>query len=119
MVEIAPGLAGANTLATLCVLVNGSSNVDMADSAIDLTQFVQAGQTFVVTGDVLEYTIDSIEAAPGAVSNNRLVLASAYAGTSGSAEAMIYDKRMLLVQGQTVVDNYSAPTIKRPASRSS
>lgn len=115
VVQIAPGLAGANTLATLCILTTGSSNVDMADSSIDLTQFVQAGQTFVVTGDILDYTIDAIEAAPGAVSNNRLVLSSPYAGSTGTAEATIYDKRVELVQGQTVTDSFTAPEIATPS----
>lgn len=114
VVQIAAGLAGANTLATLCVLTNGSANVDMADSSIDLTQFVSSGQTFVVSGDTTEYTIETVEAAPGAVSNNRLVLTSAYAGSTATAAATVYDKRIQLVQGQTVTDSYTAPAVETP-----
>lgn len=115
VVTIAPGLAGANTLAALCVLTNGSTNVDLTDSSIDLTQFIQAGQTFVVAGDAVEYTIETVEAAPGAISNNRLVLTALYGGATATVGATIYDKRIQLVQGQTVSDSFSAPALEAPS----
>jgi hypothetical protein len=114
VVEIAPGLAGANTLATTAVVTNGSSNVDLSDSAIDLTQYLEAGQTFQVEGESDEYTIFAIEAAPGAVSNNRIVLAEPYTGSSATVDATVYDKRILLVQGQTVTDQFVSPAGETP-----
>jgi hypothetical protein len=107
--QIAPGLSGPNTLATLAYVTNGSSVVDLADSSIDLTQFVNVGQVFVVSGDVTEYVIEAVEAAPGAISNNRLVLAAAYTGTTDTVEATVYEKRITLIQGQTVTDSFVAP----------
>lgn len=107
--QIAPGLSGPNTLATLAVVTNGSSNVDLTDTSIDLTQYIQPGQVFVVSGDTTEYTIEAVEAAPGAISNNRLVLSSPYAGTTGTTEATVYEKRISLTQGQTVTDSFVSP----------
>jgi hypothetical protein len=110
IVKINPSLAGANVLATTCSVTAGSSNIDLADSTINLTQFVQSGQTFQADGDSATYTIESIEAAPGAVSNNRLVVTPAWSGTTGSVNAEIFDKRIQLVQGQTITDSFAAPS---------
>jgi hypothetical protein len=119
VVEIAPGLAGPNTLATLCEVALGSTIVDLADSAIDLTQFVQPGQVFVTRDEngqdgVTEYLVAAVEAAPGAVSNNRMILDSAYLGETGVTRAVVYDRRIQLVQGQTVTDSFTAPQAVAP-----
>jgi len=108
--QIAPGLSGPNTLATLAYVTNGLSNVDLADTSIDLTEYVQPGQVFVV--DATEYVIDAIEAAPGAISNNRIVLSTVYAGTTGTVEAIVYEKRIAMSQGQTVTDSFVAPALQ-------
>jgi hypothetical protein len=113
--QIAPGLAGANTIAALVTVTADSVNADLTDSSVDLTQFVQAGQTFTETGETDEYSIYSIEAAPGAVSNNRLVLAQPWAGETGTISATIYDKRILIVQGQTITDTFSTPITVSPS----
>ena len=115
IVNLDPSLAGANVLATTCAVTSGSTNIDLADSTIDLTQYAQVGQTFQATdpGDpsvVLTLTIESIEAAPGAVSNNRLVVTPAWTGSDGSVTAEIFDKRIQLVQGQSVTDTFTAPS---------
>src|SRR5271157_1128270 len=109
--QIAPGLVGPNMLATLAIVENGSVNVDLADTSIDLTQFVQPGQVFVVTGDATEYVIASVEAAPGAISNNRLVLATTFTEASDTVTATIYERRISLVQGQTITDSFLAPSL--------
>lgn len=114
VVSIAPGLSGPNTLATLCSVTLGSSNVDLTDSSIDLTQYVQVGQVFQVSGDTVEYVIQSVEAAPNAVSNNRLVLGDVYAGATALVEAVIYDKRVQFVQGQSVTDRVVSPASEQP-----
>jgi hypothetical protein len=111
IVKIDPTLAGANVLATTCAVTTGSTNIDLADSTIDLTQYVQGGQTFQATGDTNTYSIEAVEAAPGAVSNNRLVITPAWAGGNGSVTAVIFDKRIQLVQGQTITDTFTAPSI--------
>ena len=108
--QIAPGLVGPNTLATLAYVTNGTVNVDLADTSIDLTQYVQPGQVFQVTGDATQYVIEAVEAAPNAISNNRLVLATTFTGTTSAVTATIYEQRISLVQGQTVSDSFVAPT---------
>lgn len=112
--RIAPDATGALALATLCQVETGSYAVDMADSAIDLTQITEAGQTVVFDGDATEYTVETIEAAPGALSNNRIVLTTAYAGASGTLQAAIYDRRIQLAQGQTLTDSFVAPEAAAP-----
>jgi len=109
VVQISPGLAGANTLSTLAIVTNGSSSVDLADTAIDLTQIVSIGQVFQVVGDATTYTIEAVEAAPGAISNNRIILNTPFTGTTASVSANVYEERISLVQGQTVTDTYNAP----------
>jgi hypothetical protein len=108
VVTFSPSQAGANVLNTFVNVTTGSVNVDMVDSTINLSQFVQVGQTFSVTGTDL-YTIQSIEKAPGAVSDySRLVLDRAYSGATAAVDAYVIDTRILLVQGQTVVERYVA-----------
>lgn len=111
IVRINPSLAGANVLATTCNVRAGASNVDLADSTINLAQYVQTGQTFQADGDSDTYSIDSIESAPGAVSNNRLVISPPWAGSTGAITAEVFDKRIQLVQGQAIIDEFSAPSV--------
>jgi hypothetical protein len=113
--NINPTLAGANVIATNCNVQAGSSNVDLADSTVDLAQFAQPGQTFQATGDSATYTITAIEAAPGAVSNNRLVVSPVWAGADGIITAEIFDKRIQLIQGQTITDAFTSPTVDTSA----
>ncbi len=115
VVMINADLAGASTLATFVTVTNGSKNVDLADTSIDLVQHVEAGQTFQVSGDTLVYTIEGIEASPGAVSNNRLVVTPAYLGTTTSGVASeVYDQRISLAQGQTITDRFVSPVAESP-----
>jgi len=114
VISIAPGLSGPKSIATLCNVVSDSAFVDLADSSINLANYAQVGQVFRVDGSTVDYTIQSVEAAPNAVSNNRLVLTSSYAGVSGLVQATVYDKRVQFVQGQTVSDRYVSPAQARP-----
>jgi hypothetical protein len=129
-VVISSELTGAKTLSTNVVVTGGSTYADLVDSSIDLNSYVQAGQTFrqlpVPTTGVEEiYTIQSIEAAPGAVSYNRLVISPAWHGqkttdvavTGSQAElaAEVYDRRIRLVQGQTLTDQFITPSAETPA----
>lgn len=111
VVTINPNLAGANILATNLIAETGSAYLDLADSTIDLTQYVSVGQTFQADDDSANtYSIDAIEAAPGAVSNNRLVVSPTWAGADGAVTGQIFDKRIQLVQGLTVTDSFTAPS---------
>lgn len=114
VVQIAPGAAGAKALATVCVVTDGSAFVDLADSAVDLTQIVQTGQVIAFSGSAVEYPVEAIEAAAGALSNNRLVLAIPFAGVTGVREAAVYDRRIQLAQGQSITDSFVAPEANAP-----
>lgn len=109
VVTIDPDLAGANVLATNVVTESGSTYLDLADSTIDLTQYASVGQTFQATDSLSTYVITAIEAAPGAVSNNRLVVTPAWTEDSGSVTGEIFDTRIQLIQGLTVTDSFTAP----------
>lgn len=110
VVTFSPSQAGANVLNTFVNVTNSSTNVDPVDSTIDLSQFVQAGQTFTVDG-VTSYTIQSIEQSPGAVSlYSRIVLTAAYAGATATTSASVIDTRIQLIQGQTITERYVAPS---------
>lgn len=110
VITVNPNLAGANILATNILAENGSTYLDLADSTIDLTQYVSVGQTFQADGDTATYAIDAIEAAPGAVSNNRLVVSPAWTGDSGAITGEVFDQRIQLIQGLTVTDSFTAPS---------
>jgi hypothetical protein len=116
IVTISPTLSGPQVLSTLVLVTPGSSNADLLDTTIDLTQYVQAGQIFQVTGDTNTYVIQEIQASPGAVSNNRMVLTTPYAGSTAAAvTAKVYDQRIEVVQGLTVTDNFISPTANSPS----
>jgi hypothetical protein len=105
-----PSLSGQNVINTFLQVTQGSSAVDEVDTTIDLSQYVEIGQTLYELGDSEPYTIQNIETAPGGVSvNSRIVLSSAWTGTTGTIQAQIYDQRIQLVQGQTVTDRFVAP----------
>lgn len=106
---------GANIVNSFVSVINGSVNADIVDTSIDMTQFVEQGQTFQQVGD--ESTagiISTVEAAPSAISNNRLVLAVAWTGSTGIISAEIVDKRVVLVQGQTVNEQFVSPGVDTP-----
>lgn len=116
IVQISPTLSGPKVLSTLVLVTPGSSNADLLDTTIDLTQYVQAGQIFQVTGDPNTYVIQEIQASPGAVSNNRMVLTTPYAGSTTTAvTANVYDQRIEVVQGLTITDNFISPTANSPS----
>lgn len=110
VVSINPNLAGAKVLATNCLVTTGSTNIDLADSTIDMTQYVSVGQTFQADNDTNTYIISAIESAPGAVSNNRIVVATAWTGTTGPITGSVFDQRIQLLQGITVTDSFTSPS---------
>ncbi len=110
VVTFSPSQAGTKVLNTFVVVTNASVNVDPVDSTIDLSDYIEPGQTFTLDGIAL-YTIQSVEQAPGAVSAySRIVLDRVYAGATATTEAFVIDTRIQLVQGQTVTERYVAPT---------
>ena len=110
IVTFSPSMSGQNVINTFLQVTNGSSAVDEVDTTIDLSQYVEAGQTLNQIGDATTYTIESIETAPGGVnSNSRFVLSSPWAGPTGTIQAQVYDQRIQLVQGQTITDRFVAP----------
>jgi hypothetical protein len=116
VVSISPTLSGAQVLSTLVLVTPGSSNADLLDTSVNLKDFVQVGQVFRVEGETTGYLIQDIQASPGAVSNNRLILAEPYAGTvQTSVTGEIYDQRINCVQGLTVKDSFISPPDSTPS----
>ena len=110
VVTLSPALSGAKVLNTYMLVTAGSVNVDSLDSTVSLADYVAVGQSFNKLGEGAVYIIQSIEAAPGAVSLfSRLVLDRAYEGATGMVGAEVYDCRIQLVQGQTVIDQFISP----------
>lgn len=116
IVTISPTLSGPKVLSTFVLVTPGSANVDLLDTTIDLTQYVQIGQIFEVTDDSNIYVIQEIQASPGAISNNRMVLTTPYVGAATAAvTAQVYDQRIEVVQGLTVTDNFISPANNAPS----
>jgi hypothetical protein len=107
-----PALSGQNIINTFLQVTSGSSAVDEVDTTINLSDYIEIGQTLYLLGDTsTPYTIESIETAPGAVNaNSRIILTSPWSGSTGVIQAQVYDQRIQLVQGQTVTDRFVAPT---------
>lgn len=115
VVDFSPELSGANVINSFVSVTSGSVNVDLVDSTIDLSKYIEAGQSFSKTGDPTVYTIQSLETAPGAVSNfSRIVLDRPYAGDTEVVAAEVFDTRIVLSQGQTVTDRFVAPASETP-----
>jgi len=105
-----PSLSGQNVINTFLQVTQGSSAVDEVDTTIDLSQYIEIGQTLYELGGTEGYTIQNIETAPGGVNtNSRIILSSAWTGATGTIQAQIYDQRIQLIQGQTVTDRFVAP----------
>lgn len=105
-----PMLSGQNVINTFLQVTQGSSAVDEVDTTIDLSRYISAGQTLNQLGNAAIYTIDSLATAPGGVSaNSRLILTSTWAGATGTIQAQIFERRIQLVQGQTITDRFVAP----------
>jgi hypothetical protein len=115
VVDFSPELSGANVINSFVSVTNGSVTVDLVDSTIDLSQYIEAGQSFSKAGDTTVYTIQSLENAPGAVANfTRIVLDRAYEGDTEVVAAEVFDTRIVLSQGQTVTDRFVAPSAETP-----
>lgn len=126
IVTFGAGLSGSNVVSSNVTTTGGSAYVDVVDTTVDLTQLVQIGQTFrqtpAIAGEQI-YTIQSIESAPGAASNNRMVIAPAWsgqiantvdAGVTSAVPGEVYDRRIALIQGQTIMDSFVTPGVESP-----
>jgi len=110
-----PILSGTNVINTFMVLTNGSSLATPVDSTIDLSAYLSVGQDLIQIGvdDTVEsnyYNITNLNAAPGAVSAySQIVLNTPWAGTTGRYQVNVYERRIQVIQGQTVTDQFVAP----------
>jgi len=113
---LSPQLAGSNVINSFVQVTAGSVNVDLVDTTINLSEFMQAGQSFSEVDGIDIYTIQGLESAPGAVSDfTRLVLDRPWGGETGTIAAEVFDQRILLVQGQTIVDRFVVPSASSPS----
>lgn len=112
ILTLSPSASGANVVNSFVKVTAGAQTVDLVDTTVDLSQFVEAGQSFNKAGSSAVYTIQGLETSPGSVSEfTRIVLDRAYAEATETIEAEVYDLRIVLAQGQTVVDRFIAPAI--------
>ncbi len=115
VVDFSPELSGANVINSFVSVTNGSTSVDLVDSTIDLSQYIEAGQSFSEVDNATTYTIQSLETAPGAVANfTRIVLDRPWEGDTGIIPAEVFDTRIILAQGQTVQDRFVSPASDQP-----
>lgn len=116
VVTFSPSLTGTTVINSFVLVTAGSVNVDCIDTTINLSEYMEAGQTFNKLGDTTVYTITALEQAPGSVSPySRLVLDRPYEGATESVDAEVYDRRIALVQGQTIIDRFVAPAGGTPS----
>ncbi len=107
VLSLSPDLNGAGVVNSFVRLTAGSVNVDLVDTTVDLSAFIESGQSFNQRGAADVYTIVALEKAPGSTADfTRLVLDRAWEGDSGTVEGEVYDQRIALSQGQTVVDRF-------------
>ena len=110
-----PSASGARVVQALINLVNGQPYADCLDATVDLTQYIQAGQQFQATTlGGPQYAIVSIEVAPGALSNSRIVLNAPWAGTTGTTTATVVDERVFFIQGTTQTEQLTTPATAIP-----
>lgn len=109
------GSSGSRAISTDVVVTNGSVYVDCIDTTVDLKSYVLPGQSFKITGGTTVYTIQDISAAPGAISNNRITLTTPYEDVSEETSAEVFDKRISLVQGQTITEQFLSPGVESPS----
>ena len=109
VLRVSPLLAGSNVVSTYATVTTGSVYVDLADKTVDLAKRIEPGQTLLVSSVAASPSIqiDSIGQQPGAVSSNRIVLSSPWTGaTKTNATLEIFDQRIILVQGQSLTDQF-------------
>lgn len=109
-----PKLSGTNIINTFLRVEEGSSLVTPVDLTLDLSAYIQAGQSLNVLGDTSEestYVIDSLAQAPESTSAySQIVLNRPWSGATGRIEAQVSERRIQLVQGQTVTDRFVTST---------
>ena len=96
----------------------GSYYIDLVDTTINLLEYVTVGQTVQLVSDstlvdTTPHVIQQISSSEGAISNNRMILATPLTGTFelASFDAQAYESRIELVQGQTVVEKFVSPAV--------
>jgi hypothetical protein len=108
---ITNSFSGVNVIQTLLVVQSGGIYADLADSSIDVYGVIAPGQSirqYGVSGAPV-YTVQEITYGAG-TGRSRVVLDRVWSGTSGSISAEVYDRRITLIQGQSFLDEYTAPS---------
>lgn len=103
---------GASVLATNVKVTNSSTVVDLADTTIDISEYVASNQSIQFGDDSTTYTIGSISSQSDSGVPNRFILTEAYTGSTAIVSASIFEDRITLTQGQTVADRFVSPTVE-------
>jgi len=124
VVSFSPSTSGTSVIQSYVSVVNGSVYADVVDTSVDLTQYVQVGQTFqrysdtgstLSTTESTKYVITGLTAATNAISNNRFILSSNWLGATGTVAINITDTRITIIQGQTLAEKFTTPSTLTPS----
>lgn len=113
-------LSGAKVISSNVKVANGATYIDLIDTTIDISQYVQVGQTVRLprpSPDTKTYIIQGFETPPGStVEHTRILISPAWSSNvSNSAETVaieVIERRIALIQGQTLTDRFVAPAIE-------
>lgn len=107
---------GNNVVPSQVTAQGGSYYIDLVDTSINLLEYLTIGQTVQLISssnlvDTTPHVIQQISSSEGAISNNRIILATPLTGNFSLAtfDAQAYESRIQLVQGQTVVEKSVSP----------
>jgi hypothetical protein len=108
-----------DVVATNVKAIEGSTFIDLVDSTIDLTSLVELGQSVRFVNEATDETfkITAITGADASGINNRLVVDPPITGLSAASvtvEAIVFDGRVTLSQGQTVTEKFLTPAVETP-----
>lgn len=104
-----PALAGTANITALVSVTADSPYIDCLDTSVDLRALVQVGQLFRTEDGAQEYSIISVESAPGATSFNRMVVGTPWGSATTTTTGEVVDRRVVFVQGQTQSEQFTAP----------
>ena len=109
---------GSTVVPSQVTTQGGSYYIDLVDTSINLLEYLTVGQTIQLTSssavvDTTPHVIQQISSSEGAISNNRIILATPMSGTFALStfDAQAYESRIQLVQGQTVVEKFMSPSV--------
>lgn len=112
--------SGAKVVSTNVKVKNGDTVIEVVDKTIDLSLYIEAGQSIRLprpSPDNTVYVVQAFESEAGAgAENTKIAINPAWSSNSTSATETIaievIDRRIALIQGQTLVDRFVTPSVE-------